>query len=823
MKTKPEILAPAGSFDSLKAAVAAGCDAVYMGGQRFGARAYADNPGQDDMIGAIEYCHLHGVKLYMTVNTLLKDPEMQSELYDYILPYYEAGLDAVIVQDMGVLRALHRWFPDLDQHASTQMSLTMGKGLERLKKYGVTRVVPARELSLQELQQMRRDTDVELEVFVHGALCYCYSGRCLFSSMQGGRSGNRGRCAQPCRMLYHGSGKSGYYLSPKELCNLPYIAELMEAGVDSFKIEGRMKRPEYTAFVTAVYRKYVDLCFALGQSGFGQWQQSHIEEWQEDMRKLAELYNREGFTSGYLEGKAGVYQSAGPKAAAMLSRKRPRHGGVRVGEVVSVDARTVVYRLERDIVSQDVVEFRDRGGRVIYEYTVGTGMRTGQKVQARYQKGCQIHVGDGVYRTRHQCLLEEISRKYLTVRKPLSVTGVFEAEVGQACRLSLRRNGCQVTVTGDVVQPALKQPATEESVRKAVTQTGDSIFDFAELQIELTGDVFLPVGMLKQMRRAALEQLEQALLADGRRSLPECRDRMTGVSEKNVLSQEQEAVLDKMQTETADSSDSTYSVAVMTPEQLTSALSVWAVSEIILRMDQMTEEQLRKGARMVRDAGKRLVLGMPAVWREPVWRHYAQEISQGKSVFLEITPDGYLIQNMESFAFLCQVLKVPPACIRTDASLYVMNQEAAQWWMEQGVRQMTAPWELTGKEWEQLKYKERLQLILYGHIPLMVSAQCVACNTSHCASKAQERHCQTKFQDDKKREFIAVNYCKYCYNIIYQGKPFSILQHRDDLRQAGYAHWRYEFTVETGKQVQQILTGVVPEKVQSGHYTMETW
>ena len=196
---KPEILSPAGSIESVRAAVNAGCDAIYIGGSRFGARAYADNPQGDQMAEVIRYCHRYGVKVYMTVNTLLKEHELQQDLYDYIRPYYLEGLDAVIVQDVGVMNYLHRYFPDLEIHASTQMTLTMGESTELLEPYGVTRIVPARELTLQELVQMRQSTGLEIEVFVHGALCYCYSGQCLFSSMLGGRSGNRGRCAQPCR------------------------------------------------------------------------------------------------------------------------------------------------------------------------------------------------------------------------------------------------------------------------------------------------------------------------------------------------------------------------------------------------------------------------------------------------------------------------------------------------------------------------------------------------------------------------------------------------------------------------------------------------
>jgi len=202
MDRKLEVLAPAGSFESLKAAVMAGADAVYMGGSRFGARAYADNPEGDRLLEAVDYAHLYGVKLYLTINTLLKEQELLEELYDYLLPCYEHGLDAVIVQDMGVMQAVREWFPNLPVHASTQMTLCSRHGAELLRNMGVSRIVPARELSLKELISIRRQVDMELETFVHGAMCCCYSGQCLFSSILGGRSGNRGRCAQPCRLPY---------------------------------------------------------------------------------------------------------------------------------------------------------------------------------------------------------------------------------------------------------------------------------------------------------------------------------------------------------------------------------------------------------------------------------------------------------------------------------------------------------------------------------------------------------------------------------------------------------------------------------------------
>ena len=253
-----EILAPAGSIESLKAAVAADCDAVYIGGQMFGARAFANNLTNEQLINAIEYMHVRNKKLYLTVNTLLTSTEIKSRLFQYIEPLYKAGLDAVIIQDLGVMSFLHTQFPDLELHASTQMTITQGVSSNILEPYGVTRIVPSRELSIIELNEMRKDTKLELEVFVHGALCYCYSGQCLMSSMLGGRSGNRGKCAQPCRQTYQMNNKeSSYLLSPKDLCSIPLIPQLCNSGIDSFKIEGRMKKPAYTAYTSHLYKKYL--------------------------------------------------------------------------------------------------------------------------------------------------------------------------------------------------------------------------------------------------------------------------------------------------------------------------------------------------------------------------------------------------------------------------------------------------------------------------------------------------------------------------------------------------------------------------------------
>lgn len=288
---KTELLAPAGDYECFLAAVSAGADAVYVGGNKFSARAYAANFDEDALINAIDHAHLYGKKLYLTVNTLLKNNEIK-ELYDYIAPLYEAGLDGVIVQDIGVISYLSSMFPGLPLHASTQMAVTGAEGVMLLKQLGITRVVPARELSLDEIRYIQEKTGMETECFIHGALCYSYSGKCLFSSIVGGRSGNRGRCAQPCRLPYD----NRYLLSARDISTLKILPELIDAGIASFKIEGRMKSKEYVAGVTGIYRKYIDR-YLNGGTGYS------VDE--DDMTELDDLYTRSGHCEGYYHKRNG--------------------------------------------------------------------------------------------------------------------------------------------------------------------------------------------------------------------------------------------------------------------------------------------------------------------------------------------------------------------------------------------------------------------------------------------------------------------------------------------------------------------------------------
>ncbi len=298
-----ELLAPAGSYDVCEAVIAAGADAVYLGGEKFSARAYAPNFSEPDILRALDLAHLHGRKIYLALNTLLKNREMDRELYRYIEPFYENGLDAIITQDYGVFQFVKTYFPELPIHISTQMSVANHYGADFLKEKGAKRIIPARELSLAEIRTLRSESDIEIECFVHGALCYCYSGQCLMSSLIGGRSGNRGRCAQPCRLPYQVKDQDGsivgsgadYPLSLKDLCAIDWIPRMCEAGVDAFKIEGRMKSLAYAAGVTRIYREYLDRY---------ERDPAKYSVSDKDRKKLLALGNRSGFTEGYFAGCA---------------------------------------------------------------------------------------------------------------------------------------------------------------------------------------------------------------------------------------------------------------------------------------------------------------------------------------------------------------------------------------------------------------------------------------------------------------------------------------------------------------------------------------
>lgn len=512
-RQKPEILAPGGSVESIYSAINAGCDAIYAGGKRFGARAFARNEDNDRLIDILNDIHLAGKKLYLTVNTVLTEHEI-GQLYDYLCPLYENGLDAVIVQDLGVLRFIHKEFPDIDIHASTQMSITGAGAANLLMPYGVTRVVPARELSLEELMRLRQGTGAELEVFVHGALCSSYSGQCLMSSLIGGRSGNRGACAQPCRKQYSmNDGNPDYVLSLKDLCTIDIIPELVRCGIDSFKIEGRMKKPEYTALTTHMYRKYLDKYYELGDEDYRSLIES--DEYRYDMRELRDIYNRGGFTNSYLVNNLN--------SDSLLSGNRPNHEGIIVGYVDNVGKNSRVnIRYTKEVNKGDILEIRNDSGVKVHDYTLGDGSvdKNSQVINPGYNYKL-ISKGMKVYRVRNNSLITGILSKYPALMGKLRVRGKLTAHIGECLQLLVmdeRGNG--YTASGGIVLVASKHAADETLIKSKVMVSGDSVYTWDELELDIDEGIFLSASELKDIRRRALSGLEECVIDRYRRNEP---------------------------------------------------------------------------------------------------------------------------------------------------------------------------------------------------------------------------------------------------------------------------------------------------------------
>ena len=821
---KPEILAPAGSMESLKAAVTAGADAVYMGGSRFGARAYADNPKEDELIQAIEYCHLYGRKLYMTVNTLFKQQELEEELISYLTPYVVHGVDAVIVQDLGVLRVLEEQFPMLPVHASTQMSLMTGHGASLFGKQ-VTRVVPARELTLSELSVLRQTTDKEIEVFVHGALCYCYSGQCLFSSMCGERSGNRGRCAQPCRLLYElQQEKKRYILSPRELCGLKNIPDLVDAGVDSFKIEGRMKKPAYVALTTALYRKYTDACVTMDRDEYSAYVEEYLEQ---DYKKLLEIYNRNGFTAGYYTGDSGDVTKTYNNRGTMLSDRRPKHGGVCVGKVIECGtgkkgkgSNRAKVQFSCPVDAGDVVEFRDENQRTLYEYTVGTPIDAGKTAQVNFLPGSPIRPGNHLYRTRKSDLIASLEQK-INEKLCLGITGRLTAEPGKPLVFTLcyEPAGCRVEVKEGIVEAANKLPATKEQVSRQLNKLGGTEFVFEHLDICLTGQCFLPSGVLNELRRRGIGRLREEIIKS--------RNPYWQGEEKNSFQSRQEGEKTSMLSRKEGEKTSMLSwqgenlltesatsgkkpemiVSVRFREQFQEVVSCDFVDKIYLWRESLSDSECGEMIRQTKKAGKEAFIILPWICREAVYRQLERELESKESLWYMKELSGCVICNLEELELFTRyqsVLGKNFSCV-TNYNVYVWNNTANDFLRDTGVDRTTLPLELSYREMKKLNVSDA-EMLVYGHIPLMVSAQCIRRNYDSCGKitdGGQEK--PWRFTDRKNHGFFALNHCRYCYNTIYDGEIFSLFSKRRELEELHPFALRMDLTVENPQDTRILL------------------
>ena len=483
-----ELLSPAGNREALTAAVSCGADAVYLGYTAFGARSYAGNFDAEQLKEAVEYAHERGKKIFTTVNTLVKQCEVD-DLCDVLELLCRVGVDAAIVQDLGVVRIARERFPELTLHASTQMTVNNAQGAKLLGDLGLTRVVPARECLLAELKKMA-DTGVEIEAFAHGALCVAVSGQCLFSSMIGGRSGNRGRCAQPCRLPYQlDDGTSGYLLSTRDLMLIDKIPQMRDAGVYSFKLEGRMKRPEYVGVITRAYREALDAA------------EAHVpyHPSEKTIRDLKQVFNRGGFTEGYVMNRSN---------AALMSWERPNHWGIRVGRIMSQRGPLAKVLLEEGLHDGDGLQVRGKE-EIDLTYS-GNDTPRGAEATVRIASG-KYKPGDPVYRLTDAAQMDEIRGIMAKEQVKIPLAATLTAMPGELPALSLSDpDGHTITVTGDQsVQSAQQRALDHDGAMKQLSKTGGMPYVIESLALH-SENAFMTAGMLNSLRRVALEAMRNA-------------------------------------------------------------------------------------------------------------------------------------------------------------------------------------------------------------------------------------------------------------------------------------------------------------------------
>jgi len=538
---KAELLSPVGAKPHLIAAVNSGADAVYMGGVSFNARVFAENFSDEELPEAIRYAHAHGVKVYMTLNTLIKDEEL-ARAFEYANYIYGLGIDGLIIQDLGLARLLHKYLPDLPLHLSTQGTLYNKEALPAARELGIRRIVPARELTLDEIRELSSaaaamEPAMDVEVFVHGAICMCYSGQCQMSRLLGqgsGRSGNRGTCAQPCRQAYtDDSGRTYYALSPKDLCLVNRIPELTEAGAASFKIEGRLKSPEYVATVTRIYRKYIDLYDSLVRELGADEALSKYEVDEKDMMMLRQVFNRGDFTEGYLFGNPGeeILSGASPKnqgiylgrVVALIDsedkvtepdEKAAGRGALRRGKVLAcISMDKSAKEMSAYVTAGDGLEFRSdekdylvnspAGGVTTYVKDIGDDCF----ILGDYDRG--ISAGDLAYKVTDSRLAEEALN--LPERK-LPATMQFTAREGQYPTLVMTdvRAGYSAEITADYkVEHARKTATDADRIEDSLRRLGDTTYTtgMTGIDVQIDDDVMVPLSTVNRMRREAADEL----------------------------------------------------------------------------------------------------------------------------------------------------------------------------------------------------------------------------------------------------------------------------------------------------------------------------
>lgn len=776
-----ELLAPAGSTEALRAAVESGADAVYLSGKMFGARAYAGNFDEAAMKEAIDFAHQRDVKIHVTVNTLVDNSEIPA-LADYLRFLYEASADAVLVQDLGAARLAREVVPDMPLHASTQMTVNNLAGVLALQELGFSRVVLSREVTLKDIRHICRSCGVEIEVFGHGALCVCYSGQCLMSSMIGGRSGNRGRCAQPCRLPYTLVDKDGndvlrdagkYLLSPRDMNTLKLLPELIDAGVASLKLEGRMKKPEYVAVVVDSYRKKIDSCTSGAPSD------------DEAINKnLSQIFNRD-FTTAYLEKKQG---------RNMMSDKRPNNRGRLIARVVRYDdrKRRAVLKLTDEVNIGDTLDFWVKvGGRVnttLAEIFTAKGQVQSAPAGTEITIGVpsRVHPHDRVFKV-FDAKLTQHARSFFTAGAPVrrfALDVKAEAKLGQPFKLSaVDSDGFKAEAVSDfIVEKALKRAMDEQTVKKQMNRLGTTVYGLRRLDCDIDDGVIVPMSVMNDTRRQLTDDLTAQRLASFDRPKLKAADNRAWQRDMQM------SKLQPRRPQLIIAADSLAKVQAAAE----SGADVVLFGGDTYNHAYLSADDYIKAAEICRARSVQIAFGTPRIMRDneqAAFESWLKKISGA-----DVQPDAVYAHSLAQMYLLRRDSDIP---IWADYSFNTYNDITLAFLRDYGIEGAVVSPELNFKQIEPLAKASPLPLecILHGNMELMVSEYCVLGSFLGGLDKGPCSQPCTKGSyrlSDRKNEKFPVVTDQFCHMHLLNAKELNMLAHLPEFARLGITRVRLD-------------------------------
>ncbi|MBU3112394.1 DUF3656 domain-containing U32 family peptidase [Clostridium lacusfryxellense] len=785
---KIELLAPAGSMESVYAAVQMGADAVYIGGSKFSARAYAFNFDEENITIAVDYCHIYGVKVYVTLNTLVKDNELK-EIMEYVGFLYTVGVDALILQDTGLIYLIRNNFPDFEIHASTQMTIHNGEAALFLKGMGFTRIVLSRELSIKEISYISNTLKVETEVFIHGALCICYSGQCLMSSIIGGRSGNRGRCAQPCRLPYTLIDKTSkkehkaYILSPKDICTIDNLKDIVESGTSSIKIEGRMKRAEYVSGTVEIYRRELDNIY-----------NNKTQKLDRDTKVLKQLFNREGFSKAYLYGNKGK---------DMMAYKVPKNSGLPIG--IANDELSVT--LLENIALKDGVMFLEDGFSVSKIIKNGIEVENALAGEKVLLKPTKYKSGNLLYKISDAKLMDELSKSYNDIfKRKIEINLSIEFSTNKPLSISTTYMGKNFNVKGDVVQEALNKPLEKERIIKSLSKTGDTPFKINEVEFNNFDEGFVPMASLNLVRRELMDLVQKYIIGKYKRD-----NNQTQVNYNKGLS----ILLEKDYFEPNENKDNIIPetlIYVTREEQLRAAIELGfndiAINPFMRQCDIEFEKY-----------DVNIYIKVPNIIKgefEGICEYIDNNIDKVKGI---VTANLGIISRYNK-----------KIAVIGDYKLNVFNSYAGDFYKDFLIGTCISA-ELNAMEIKKIASKSSLplQIMVYGKYELMVSEYCAI--GSVFGNKSDKKACSENCVKgsyslkDRKGEEFRIDTDKYCRSYIYNNVPVNLIPNIEEIKKNNISSFRLDFIHESYEETIEVLSNFIERRWQGefknftrGHY-----